>query len=118
MRDWTKIAARIQAEGALPVSRAAKLVKTARGRRGHVAEGTLIRWIIHGKSGVFLDGMLLAGETWYTSAKALERFAAQLSERVVGEVERVRKLMPMSDEERAMRNEIARARLREMGVKC
>jgi hypothetical protein len=78
-RDWEAIAIRIRAEGPIPVSQAAKSVKAERGRRGHVSASTLVRWILNGKEGVFLDGIRLSGETWYTSEAALARFAAALS---------------------------------------
>ena len=84
MRDFQAIAERITSEGPIPVSQAAKLVPAERpGRHGHVAASTLIRWATVGKEGVYLDAVRLSGSTWYTSAAALLRFAAQLSERAV-----------------------------------
>jgi hypothetical protein len=85
VRDWPAIAARIQAEGPIPISEAAREVRAERGRRGHVAAFTLLRWIVYGKRGVFLDGIQLSGETWYTSRPALLRFAAELSAKAVGD---------------------------------
>ena len=91
-RDWGAIAARILSEHYMPVSKLAKTVQAERGRRGlsggddpgrrgHVSASTLIRWIVSGKEGVYLDGVRLAGETWYSSSEALVRFTAALSER-------------------------------------
>src|SRR4051812_12272111 len=85
-RDWQRIAERITAEGPLAVSAAAKLVKAERGQRGHCSASSLVRWIVAGKQGVFLDGVRMAGETWFTSKAALVRFSAQLSEVSAGNV--------------------------------
>jgi hypothetical protein len=91
-RDLQQIAERLRREGLMPISRAAKLVQARRGRRGHVSTSTLIRWIVKGKAGVFLDGILFADEGWWTSAAALWRFAAQLTEQHL----RVRKAIDMA----------------------
>src|SRR5262249_16805072 len=80
-RDWKAIADRIMSEGAIPVSKAAKLIVAEKGRiHPYPSSSTLVRWIVRGKRGCFLDGCQLSGETWFTSKQALVRFAAGLSE--------------------------------------
>jgi hypothetical protein len=83
--EWQAAAARIQADGPITVTRAARLVP-ASNRHGYASASTLVRWIIYGKRGVRLDGSRLTGKTWWTSAKALERFWADLSAREAGRV--------------------------------
>src|SRR5690348_5243239 len=76
--DLAELADRIKAEGPLPVAKAAKLVP-ADNRRGHVGAGVLVRWIVHGKRGVRLEGARFSGKTWWTSAAALARFWGRLA---------------------------------------
>jgi hypothetical protein len=111
-RDWQAIAERIQSEGPLPVSKAAKLVRAERGRRGHCSSQTLLRWILSGKQGVFLDAYRMAGETWYTSEAALTRFAAQLSALEFGKRQAESAIPTPTDVQR--RVEAAKARLAEL----
>ncbi len=83
--NWEAIAARLQEEGQIAVSKAARFVKAERGRRGYASASTLVRWIIKGKQGVRLEGVRGTGSTWYTSKQALARFQAKLSEVQAGE---------------------------------
>lgn len=76
--ELAEVAARIRVEGPLKVSQAAKLVP-ADNRRGHVAADVLVRWIVHGKRGVRLEGARFSGKTWWTSEAALERFWGSLA---------------------------------------
>lgn len=76
--QWAAIAARIQQEGPISVCHAARLVPTAKGSKA--SPSTLVRWIIHGKKGVFLDGARLTSKNWWTSRAALERFWGELSD--------------------------------------
>jgi hypothetical protein len=69
--------ARLLAEGPLPVSRAAGLVPSTRGRKRHAS--TLVRWIVSGKGGLRLEGFKDPTGAWFTSAPALSRFLAALS---------------------------------------
>lgn len=81
-RDWNKIAARLIDEGPVPVSVAAKLLPASRQRKsgkGHAHPMMLIRWIMQGKRGVFLDGMRGPGKSWLTSKPAVARFMAALA---------------------------------------
>lgn len=78
--DWQEAAQRVREDGPIPVSKAAKLVP-ADNPHGHASACTLVRWIVRGKRGVYLDGARLAGKTWWTSAGALERFWAALAAR-------------------------------------
>jgi hypothetical protein len=73
-----KMIERLLREGALPVARAAALATPCRGRRR--APGTLASWIEHGKRGVYLEGYYGADKTWFTSAAALARFFARLTD--------------------------------------
>jgi hypothetical protein len=77
--NWKEIATRLQAEQMLRVSQAARLVPS-HGRRGYCSANALVAWIVKGKRGIFLDGVRAAGKTWWTSAEALARFLAALSE--------------------------------------
>ncbi len=103
-RDWNVIASRLAHEELIPISRAARLVPTERGRRGHASASALCRWVLHGKGGVYLDAVRL-GNGWLTSREALARFAAAISGRSVP--------MPVvSGSERQRRSDAARERIR------
>lgn len=82
--ELAEVAARIQAEGPLKVSRAAKLVP-ADNRRGHVGASVLVKWILAGKRGVRLEGARFSGKTWWTSAAALARFWGALAAADLGQ---------------------------------
>jgi hypothetical protein len=45
----------------------------AKNAKGHVSTGTLLRWIINGKSGVKLEAARVNG-SWQSSLAALQRF--------------------------------------------
>jgi len=64
-------AARVRAEGGVPIEEAALLFKLSGGRTA--SPGSLKRWIASGKSGVKLDGLKSAGKL-YTSFAAVQRF--------------------------------------------
>ncbi|HEY1191323.1 MAG TPA: hypothetical protein VGE74_27055, partial [Gemmata sp.] len=79
-------AARVLADGPVPLCQLAKLVPEDRpGRRGHVSAGALVRWITKGRSGVRLDGARLSGKGWCSSVAALARFSAELAAKELGE---------------------------------
>lgn len=109
-RDWDAVAERVHGEKMMPVSRAAKLVPTNRGRRGHASAEALVRWIINGKSGIYLDGVRCNGKTWWTSAEAIRRFMADLSRAGTGKPETARVDSPAQLRRRAD------AAMREMGM--
>ncbi|MCC6416787.1 MAG: DUF1580 domain-containing protein [Gemmataceae bacterium] len=67
----------LEREPLLTLSQASALIPPRRGRR--TARSTLLRWILHGKHGVKLDGCR-APAGWMTSAAAVERFLASLAE--------------------------------------
>lgn len=69
---------RLLREGALSVARAAALTPPCRGRRR--AASTLVAWIERGKRGIRLEGYYGADKTWWTSAAALARFFAALTD--------------------------------------
>lgn len=121
-RDWEAITERVVAENPLPVTKAAKLVPCNNGRRGHCSANALVGWILRGKKGVFLDGYRGAGKTWWTSAKAIQRFLAGLSRAESDRSARARKpaLASTIDSPAARHREAekAKAELRSMGVKC
>lgn len=73
---WTEAVARLSSESLITTAEAAKLVRST---SGATSPGTVTRWIVHGKRGVFLDGMREAGKAWFTSREALARFWAALS---------------------------------------
>jgi hypothetical protein len=113
-RDFNAIAKRIQAEEPIPLTRAAKLVKASRGRRGHVSLSTLIKWATRGKRGVYLDAVKLAGEGWWTSEPAIARFAAELTEKELGRQEDAEQaVVGESDAERRDRERRADAAIEE-----
>src|SRR5262245_7894342 len=75
--QWEAITERIQKEGAITISEAAKMIRTERGSK--TSTTALTRWIVHGKKGVHLDGAMMNGKGWWTSKKALFRFFAAVS---------------------------------------
>jgi hypothetical protein len=79
-RDWNAIAQRLAGEERLTVAQAAKLVPSNASRRGYCSANALVKWIIVGKYGVYLDAVRAAGKTWWTSREALSRFMAAVSE--------------------------------------
>ncbi len=85
-RDWDAITKRIEAEGALTVCKASRTVPAAQGR--HASPTTLVRWIVHGRRGVLLDGARLNGKSWWTSVAAIKRFQAELAEVEAGAMAR------------------------------
>jgi ribosomal protein L10 len=83
--DQQKITDRIIAEGAITIAQAAQKVPSSTSR-GHASAAALLRWILHGKRGVRLEGTLMNGKTWWTSEKALSRFFAALTAKALGQV--------------------------------
>jgi hypothetical protein len=73
---WTEAVARLSSESLITTAEAARLVRST---SGATSPGTVTRWIVHGKRGVFLDGQREAGKAWFTSREALARFWAALS---------------------------------------
>lgn len=109
MRDFEASAKRLAREDLLPVAHAARLIPTGTDR-GHASASALVRWIIAGKGGVYLDGVRL-GRGWLTSREALMRFAAGVSARLLE-----REAPPVKAWE--AKAEAAKERLRKRGVKC
>lgn len=87
MDRWTEAVSRLMAETLISTADAAKLVRTT---NGNTSPGTVVRWIIYGKRGVFLDGMRESGKAWFTSREALARFWAALSRVGTGAPETIR----------------------------
>lgn len=111
--DIEAVAARVIADGPVPIFRLSKLVPCSRERRGgatHASTSSLIRWIVHGKKGVRLDGVRLAGKGWCSSAAALARFSAALTALEFGEMPEV--TVPAERERRARAAADALERLR------
>ena len=80
MRNWQLIAARLERDGELlTTTQAAKLIPAHRGRRSHISTQCLVRWIVHGRHGIYLDGVK-TGAAWSTTRQAVIRFLAQCSE--------------------------------------
>ena len=78
--DLVAAAARVIADGPLPLGRLARHVPADRaGKTVHVSIASLIRWITDGRKGVYLDGARLAGKGWCSSLAALARFSADLA---------------------------------------
>jgi hypothetical protein len=77
-RDWPAITARVLAEDPQPVAKIAKDLPSPAGE-GHLTPGIVVRWILKGKGGVFLDGYRGPGKSWWTSKAAVARFFAGLS---------------------------------------
>lgn len=115
-RDFDAIAQRLAGEDLLTVAQAARHVPRLRGQR--TAPSTLIRWIIHGKRGVYLDGIRLSGKTWWTSAAAVARFTAALTRASVGGLVRTAEQMasasPAGRLDQRRRSGAARDRMREL----
>lgn len=63
-------------ESPITVAEAAKLLPTNRGKKRHLS--SVVRWILHGKEGVRLEGFR-AGETYFTTKQALARFFSMLT---------------------------------------
>ena len=72
-------AARLLAEGLLDLNKAAALLPRKSGG-GTVGAGSLLRWIISGKAGHKLEAVRVFGSRWHTSAPALARFLAAVTE--------------------------------------
>jgi hypothetical protein len=72
----------LTAETLLPLSRAARVLPPSR-RGKPVNVSTLFRWVTKGAKGVRLEAVRLGGQ-WFTSAEALRRFAARLTEGSLG----------------------------------
>ena len=98
-RDWNAIALRLSTEELLPLSKAAKLVPTDRGKRGHASASALHRWIHFGKDNVFLDAMKI-GHGFFTSREALARFHAGVTAAAMPDQHELRQL-PTEEERRA-----------------
>jgi len=115
-RNFEAIAQRLSREELLTVAQAARFVPRLRGQR--TAPSTLIRWIIHGKRGVYLDGIRLSGKTWWTSAAAVARFTAALTRVSIGGLVRAADQMssvsPAGRREQQKRVEAARGQMREL----
>jgi hypothetical protein len=69
---------RLLREGPLPVTKATALVPPCRGRSR--APSTLVAWIERGKRGIRLEGYYGADKCYWTSAAALARFFARLTD--------------------------------------
>lgn len=65
----------------LTPTKAANFIPKIRGRK--VSASTIIRWIINGKRGVYLDATRGAGSGWFTSLAAIRRFQSELATVVV-----------------------------------
>jgi hypothetical protein len=101
---------RMLREGAEPVARLAALVPASRGKR--CLPSTLVRWILFGKRGVRLEGFVGPGKSWHSSAPALARFFARLTEiRCAGE--RFPPASPAADDKRGREREERSARAAE-----
>jgi hypothetical protein len=112
-----KMIERLLREGCVPVSRAVALAPpSCRGRAR--SPYTLVRWIEDGKRGVHLEGFYGADKTWFTSAGALARFFARLTEmHLVGRGKRPTST-PAEEKEaesRRRRAEAAQAERRRLG---
>jgi hypothetical protein len=66
----------LTAEPLITLAGAARLLPRRRGKK--VAKQTLLRWVLHGHHGVFLDA-LRQPCGWLTSAAAVGRFLAELA---------------------------------------
>ena len=114
-RDWNAISSRLAREALLPIAQAARLIPTNRGERGHTSASALCRWILHGKGGIYLDGVRMGGG-WLTSREALARFAAAISGQrepapsIPSDTERARRAAAAMDRIRARRANEPRAR--------
>jgi hypothetical protein len=115
-RDFEAIAQRLSGEELLTVAQAARFVPRLRGRR--TSPSTLIRWIIHGKRGVYLDGIQMTGKTWWTSAAAIARFTAALTRASIGRLVQVADQMasvsPAGHRDQQKRVDAARGQMREL----
>jgi hypothetical protein len=74
-----KMIERLLREGAVSVKQALALTPPACRGKGRTVS-TLVRWIEEGKRGVRLEGFYGADKCWWTSAGALARFFARLTE--------------------------------------
>jgi hypothetical protein len=74
-----KMIERLLREGCVPVTRAVALAPPSCRGKGRTVS-TLVRWIEEGKRGVRLEGFYGADKCWWTSAGALARFFARLTE--------------------------------------
>ncbi len=77
-QEWLDLVKKINLEGPISLPQAAKLIK-AKSKSGHVSVNTLMRWILNGCRGVFLEGCRTNGQQWSTSKQAIERFQAEQS---------------------------------------
>lgn len=77
VRTSPTIAERLLDEGLISLSQAAELLPRVRGKR--VSTSSLFRWIVRGKHGIKLDGVVLNGSGYWTSKAALARFASALT---------------------------------------
>lgn len=78
-------AARVIADGPVQLSKLARKVPADRaGKAGHASIAALVRWIVFGRKGVYLDGARLTGKGWCSSEAALARFSAALTMAEVG----------------------------------
>ncbi|HVS40143.1 MAG TPA: hypothetical protein VMS17_31585, partial [Gemmataceae bacterium] len=69
---------RLLEEGAQPVTRLTALIPPSRGKAR--SPTTLTKWILLGKHGVLLEGFVGPDKAWWSSAGALARFFARLTE--------------------------------------
>jgi hypothetical protein len=74
-----KMVERLLREGSITVTRALALAPPACRGKGRTVS-TLVRWIVEGKRGVRLEAFYGADKCWWTSAGALARFFARLTE--------------------------------------
>lgn len=117
-RDFAAVAQRLTADAKAgsPLLRVTDpAIKAALG----ASANAIIRWIVSGKRGVFLDGVQAGGRSWSTTTAAASRFLASLSERRMGQQKPLPAILPdrplapgakLGDAIRAMRlNEPPRA---------
>lgn len=81
-QEWLELVKTITDEGPLSLPKAARLVK-ANSKSGHASVNTLMRWIINGRRGIFLEGCRLNGHQWSTSRQAILRFQAAQTDLVI-----------------------------------
>jgi hypothetical protein len=96
-RDWAAIAERLMDEGLISLSEAAKKLPPARRRNGgvrHCSGAALVRWILDGKRGVYLEACRGIGKGWWTSRPAVRRFVAALSRRAASAHSTMHQLVP------------------------
>lgn len=77
-RDWKACAERMAADAAAGSPLLRSTDPKLRAVLG-VDASTVVRWIVAGKRGVFLDGTRSGGRGWHTTTAACARFLEQLT---------------------------------------